>query len=164
MYFSLRVGHLNRQVSHPTRRLRAVLRARHKRPLLHPLAEAPPRSPVSAPRTSGGARLRFFGAVSDRDDRSAGWCEPPALRCLIAPSIRSGWPRDGRPSAGQPPAGGLGSTPRSGPAIGLGRASPTAPTSSPRCSPADQRSPRARAKSRPCRRRKAGRCNRPRAD
>ena len=63
-----------------------------------------------------GARLRFFGEVHDRDDRSAGCREPPALRCLIAPGIRSGWPRDGRPSAGQPPAGGLGSTPRSGPA------------------------------------------------
>ena len=68
-------------------------------------------------RMMTGARSRFFGELNDRDDRFAGCCEPPALRCLIAPGIRSSWPRDGRPTARQLPAGGLGSTRRSRPAI-----------------------------------------------
>ena len=35
-------------------------------------------------RMMTGARLRFFGKGNDRDDRSAGCCEPPALRCRMS--------------------------------------------------------------------------------
>ena len=129
-------------------------------------------------------RLRFLGEVNGRDDRSAGCCEPPAL----ADSSRRASAQDGHvtdaPALGNLPQAGSArrkeaaqqspaalsffpATRHSSPATTSGSAlgellQPPPPAL--RAAPQPIKDPRELAKSRPCRRGKAGRCNRPRAD